>query len=368
MKGYHYKWLAHSRASPDGFKVNAGDLPRGGLQMTEKFLLAGDLGGTNTKLAFFSNRQGPTQPLHLESFKNREFPGFEELLNAYLGQHSLEFSGICLGIAGPVLDNRVDITNLGWIIEGAELRRSRQLQGVWLLNDLRALSYAVLQLSDQDLVILREGQPMERAPISVIAPGTGLGEGFLIWDGEEYEPVSTEGGHTDFGPTDELQIRLVEYLHQKGIRPSYEHVCSGIGIPNLYRFLREEGVAPEPDWFAEKIQEAADPTPLIFNAALESRQDCHLCQLTVDLFVSILGAEAGNLALKTLSLGGIYIGGGIPPRILPWLKQASFLDTLDAKQPHQDLLSLIPVKVVVNPIPNLIGAAYYGLRELDRII
>lgn len=334
--------------------------------MSEKILLAGDLGATNTKLAYFSSSEGPNHPLHEESFKNREFGNFKELLETYRKLHPQEFDGICLGIAGPVIGNRVDITNLGWMIDGDELQESRHLEGAWLLNDLRALSYSVPQLSNQDLVTLRAGQPVEGAPMAVIAPGTGLGEGFLIWDGEEYEPVSTEGGHTDFGPTNELQVRLLEYLQEKGIRVSYEHVCSGIGIPNLYHFLRDGGYAPEPDWFVEELRKAGDPTPLIFNTALDGQRDCQLCQMTVDLFVSILGAEAGNLALKTLSLAGIYIGGGIPPRILPWLKKAAFLEALDAKQPHQDLMAQIPVKVVVNPLPNLIGAAYYGLRELHR--
>lgn len=333
--------------------------------MSEHTLLAGDIGGTYSKLAFFSSRQGESQPLHLESFSNREFDSFEDLLADYLERNPQDFSGICLGIAGPVAENRVDITNLGWEIDGDLLKESRQLQGVWLLNDLAALSCAVLQLSDQDLVVLREGQPIKGAPIAVIAPGTGLGEGFLIWDGENYQPVSTEGGHTDFGPTNDLQTRLIEFLHRQGIRASYEQVCSGIGVPNLYRFLREEGYSPEPDWLADELQGVDDITPVIFSTALDPDRNCPLCDLTVDLFVSILGAEAGNLALKTLSQGGIYVGGGIPPRILPWLQKDFFLGALDAKDPHRDLISRIPVKVITNPIPNLIGAAYYGLREIN---
>ena len=332
--------------------------------MSEKILLAGDLGGTNTKLAYFSSQKGVTQPFHLESFKNRDYEDFEALLDAYLQLHELEFSGICLGVAGPVQGSQVDITNLGWVIDGDRLRAKHQLAGVWLLNDLRALSSAVFQLPEQDLVTLREGQPVDKAPVAVIAPGTGLGEGFLVWDGREYQPVSTEGGHTDFGPTSSRQVKLVEYLQRQGIRASYEQVCSGIGVPHLYRFLRDEGYAPEPDWLADQLQGVEDITPLIFKAALDPDRDCRLCQLTVELFVSILGAEAGNLALKTLAQGGIYLGGGIPPRILPWLKKDFFLQALDDKDPHRELLSRIPVKVITNPIPNLIGAAHHGLRRL----
>jgi glucokinase len=328
--------------------------------VTEKTLLAGDIGGTNSRLAFYSDSQGVVQPLHEQVFKNRDYPDFRELLEAYLKLHPLDFSGICLGIAGPVVANRVDITNLGWVIEGDQLRESYSLDGVRLMNDLEALSWGVLQLSGQDLVTLRKGEPVDRAAVAVIAPGTGLGEGFLIWTGDDYQAVSTEGGHVDFGPRDDLQVHLLKYLREKGIRSSYEQVCSGLGVPHLYRFLRDEGYAAEPAWLEKQIEEAEDLTPLIFDHS----RDCQLCERTVELFVSILGAEAGNLALKSLSLGGIYIGGGIPPRILPWLKKASFLQALDAKEPFREMLSRIPVQVVVNPIPNLIGAAYFGLREL----
>lgn len=333
--------------------------------MTGKTLLAGDIGGTNCRLAYFSSSQGISQPIHEENFKNRDYQNFEDLLQSYLDLYPLDFTGICLSIAGPVIDNRVDITNLGWVIEGDRLQERYQLDGVWLLNDLGALSYGVLQIPKQDLVVLREGQPVDLGAIAVIAPGTGLGEGFLIWNGQDYQAISTEGGHADFGPTNELQIRLADYLQKQGIRTSNEQVCSGIGIPYLYRFLRDEGLAAEPDWFGDRLQSAEDPTPLIVSSALDESRSCQLCQMTVDLFVSILGAEAGNLALRTLALGGIYIGGGIPPRILPYLKKETFLDALDDKEPHQELLARIPVKVVVNPIPNLIGAACYGLRELQ---
>jgi glucokinase len=332
--------------------------------MTTKMLLAGDLGATNTRLAYYSTEKGLFQPVNETALENKDFKSFDDLLENFLNQHQVEFSGICLGIAGPVVNNTVNITNLGWDIDGEELKERYKLQGVWLLNDLKALSYAVLNLPDEECEVIRPGKRVENAPIAVIAPGTGLGEGFLIWDGEKYQAVSTEGGHTDFGPTNEMQENLVRYLHKKGIRVSYERVCSGIGIPNLYEFLRDEGYAEEPDWLRDEIAQAEDMPPVIFSAALDEKKDCKICRMTIDLFVEILGAEAGNLALKTLAQGGIFIGGGIPPRILSWFKEEKFLKSIDSKDPHMDLMSKIPVKVILNPIANLIGAASYGIQEL----
>ena len=333
--------------------------------MATKLLLAGDIGATNTKLAYYSAEKGLFHPIHQTALENKDYKSFDGLLEHYLSQYQKEFGGICLGIAGPVVNNKVNITNMDWDIDGDDLKQRYNLQGVWLLNDLEALSYAVLNLPDGELEVIRKGNPVDTAPIAVIAPGTGLGEGFLIWDGDKYHAVSTEGGHTDFGPTNDMQEKLVNYLHKKGIRISYERVCAGIGIPNLYEFLREEGFAEEPDWLRDEIAQAEDMPPVIFNTALDDNKDSSLCEMTVDLFVEILGAEAGNLALKTLAQGGIFIGGGIPPRILPWLKKETFLNAIDNKDPHQGLMSQMPVKVILNPIANLIGAAFYGLQELN---
>ena len=334
--------------------------------MCVSFLLAGDIGATNTRLAFYSADKGLFLPQYETTHENKNFNSFDGLLETYLKQHQVDFSGICLGIAGPVVNNKVNITNLDWDIDGDDLKHKHNLQGAWLLNDLEALSYAVLNLPDEELEVIRTGTKVDEAPIAVIAPGTGLGEGFLIWDGKKYQAVSSEGGHTDFGPTNDIQENLVKYMHKNGIRASYERVCAGIGIPNLYRFLRDEGYAEEPDWLRDKIARAEDMPPVIFDAAIDGKKDCMICKMTVDLFVEILGAEAGNLALKTLAQGGIFIGGGIPPKILPWLKKETFLNAIDNKDPHQALMSQMPVKVILNPIANLIGAAFYGLQELNQ--
>lgn len=334
--------------------------------MTVSFLLAGDVGATNTRLAYYSTEKGFLHPIHETAFENKDFKSFDDLLNEFLTVSPVDFSGICLGIAGPIINNSVNVTNLGWNINGDELKQRFNLKGVWLINDLKALSYAVLNLRDEELQVIREGKPVDRAPIAVIAPGTGLGEGFLVWDGKKYQAVSSEGGNADFGPTNDNQEKLLSYLRKKGIRVSYERVCSGLGIPNLYDFLKEEGYAEEPAWLKDEIDQIDDMPPVIFGNALDNEKDCALCKMTVDLFVEILGAEAGNLALKTLAQGGIYIGGGIPPRILPWLKRETFLDAIDNKDPYQNLLSQIPVKVIMNPMANMIGAAFVGLQELIK--
>jgi glucokinase len=334
-------------------------------EMGDKVLLAGDIGATNTKLAFYSLKGGVFNPENETNLQNKDFKDFLDLLDSYLGPIPRDINGMCLGVAGVVISDQVQVTNLGWDIDGAELKKKYNLEGSWLLNDLKALSYAVPNLRDEDLEVIRTGIQVEGSSIAVIAPGTGLGEGFLIRDGEEYQAQSTEGGHTDFGPINERQIHLLKYLHDKLPRVSYENVCSGIGVPNLYEFLRDEGYANEPDWLREKLEKGDDPTPIIFNTALDPDIDCDICIQTVALFAEILGAEAGNLVLKTLAQGGIYIGGGIPPRILSWIRGKEFINAFNQKDPHTDWLMQIPVMVITNPIANLIGAASFGLRRLQ---
>jgi len=335
--------------------------------MNEYTLLAGDIGATNTKLAFYTAEEGLFKPLFEKTLKNDDFESFDDLLDVYLESTDTSFQAICFGIAGVNILNRIQVTNLGWDIDGTELQKKFSLKGAWLLNDLQALSYAVVNLRDEDLSIIRTGKKVDCAPIAVIAPGTGLGEGFLTWDGEMYQAQSTEGGHVDFGPTNDRQVHLLNYLQKKLPRVSYENVCSGIGIPNLYDFLRDQDYAKEPEWLREKINQVSDSAPVIFNTALDEEKDCELCRLTVELFAEILGAEAGNLALKTLAQGGIYIGGGIPPRILPWLKQDTVIKAITEKDPHTELMSSIPVMVITNPIANLIGAAYFGFMKLSLL-
>jgi glucokinase len=228
-------------------------------------------------------------------------------------------------VAGPVVAGRATITNLPWVVDEEQLQAALNLSFVHLLNDLEAIAHAVPFLEPADLHTLNEGQPAPGGTIAVIAPGTGLGEAFLTWDGSRYCPHASEGGHTDFGPVNPLEVELLRYLQDRFEHVSYERICSGLGLPNIYAFLKDSGYADEPAWLAEELTAADDPTPVIVNAALhpayggDEREGSELCVATLNTFVSILGAEAGNLALKVLASGGVYLGGGIPRRILPAL-------------------------------------------------
>jgi glucokinase len=217
-------------------------------------------------------------------------------------------------------------------------------------------------LEAADLHTLNEGQPAPGGVIAVIAPGTGLGEAFLTWDGSRYRAHASEGGHTDFAPTNALEAGLLRYLLGRFEHVSYERVCSGRGLPNIYAYLKDSGYAEEPPWLAEQLASVEDPNPIIVNAALYGERPCELCVAMLNTFVSILGTEAGNLALKVLATGGVYLGGGIPPRILPALEQEEFIEAFRRKGRMSDLLARVPVHVILNPKVALLGAACHGLE------
>jgi len=326
-------------------------------------LLAGDIGGTKTNLAVFSPEAGPHAPLAEATFPSGRYPSLETLVREFLSQADLQVERASFGVAGPVVAGRATITNLGWVMDERQLQEALDLSSVRLLNDLDAIAHAVPFLEPADLHTLNAGQPATGGAIAVIAPGTGLGEAFLTWDGARYRFHASEGGHADFAPTNLFEIGLLRYL-QEGLgfeHVSYERVCSGRGLPNIYAYLRDSGTACEPAWLAERLAAADDPTPLIVNAALVG--ECELCIATLDAFVSILGAEAGNLALKVLATGGVYLGGGIPPRILPALEHERFMEAFRRKGRFSDLLARVPVHVILNPKVALLGAACHGLEN-----
>jgi len=265
-----------------------------------------------------------------------------------------------------VVEGRAAITNLPWTLDEAELTQVLCVDAVHLLNDLQAIAYGVPLLQQEDLETLNPGFPDPHGVKAVIAPGTGLGEAFLCRDGSDYRPYPSEGGHTDFAPSTVREMELLRFLQTKMEHVSYERVCSGIGIPNIYQFLKETGVADEPDWLAERVNDADDPTPIIVNAALDAEQPCHICATALSLFASILGAEAGNLALKVLATGGVYVAGGIPPRILPILKNGRFMKAFTRKGRLSDLLTRVPVHVILSPTIALMGAAVYGLKAYQK--
>ena len=329
-------------------------------------LLAGDIGGTKTTLAIFELGEELGAPLAEATFPSHHYPSLEAVAQAFLAQTHLTAERASFGVAGPVMEGRAEGTNFPWLMDEGIIRQVLEIPTVKLLNDLNAIAQAVPHLGPADLHAINPGRPVEHGPIAVLAPGTGLGEAFLVWDGTRYRSYPSEGGHVDFGPAGAQQRELLAYLQEKMVHISVERVCSGIGIPNLYAFLRDSGAADEPEWLAAELQLAADPTPVIVQAALDTSRRCPLCEETLTLFVSILASEAGNLALKILSTGGVYLGGGIPPRILPALRPEPFMAAFSAKGRMDDLLHVMPVQVILNPRAALLGAAYHGLEEYDQ--
>lgn len=324
-------------------------------------LLAGDIGGTKTNLAVYSREGGPRIPLAEAVFPSSRHPHLQAIVYLFLAQCNYRVDSACFGVAGPVVDGRATITNLPWVLDEDELQSTLGIASVRLLNDLTSLACAVPFLQPDELHTLNAGDPAPAGALAVIAPGTGLGEAFLTWKGSGYQPQASEGGHASFAPVDAAQVDLLRYLFDRFAHVSSERVCSGLGIPNIYAYLRDTGRAAEPAWLAEKLAAAADPTPVVVEAAFDQERYCELCTATLEMFVSILGAEAGNLALKVLATGGVYLGGGIPPRILPFLEHQEFMESFCGKGRLANLLERTPVHVILNPKAALLGAACYGL-------
>lgn len=286
-------------------------------------ILAGDIGGTKTILGIYSHKAGVRSPLAQAIFPSAEYTGLEAIVIKFLSNLDFNVEKAVFGVAGPVTEGKAKITNLPWVIDEEQLKTVLKIPRVILLNDLEATAWSVPSLGKEDIITLNKGEKIQGGSIAIVAPGTGLGEAFLFWDGSRYLAQSSEGGHTDVAPTSQLEIELVSHLMNKYEHVSYESVCSGIGIPNIYNFFKDSGKAEEPDWLAEELAIVRDPTPVIFNRALSKDRACPICVATMDTFISILGSEAGNLALKVMATGGVYLGGGIPPRILPALKKVN---------------------------------------------
>ncbi|WP_298818341.1 glucokinase [Chloroflexus sp.] len=319
--------------------------------------LAGDIGGTKTILALFDQASGPHHPLFEQIFPSAQYPSLTAIVAEFLAQHPAPIAGAAFGVAGPVVAGRASITNLTWTIDAGELSAALGGAPVRLLNDLEAIAQAVPILEATDLATLTAGAPVAGGAIGVIAPGTGLGEAFLTWDGTRYRPHPSEGGHTTFAPRNQIEKDLLDYLHQRFSHVSYERVCSGIGIPNLYAFTRDRLLQRETPAVAEQLAAVADPTPVIVQAGMATENMCLVCRTTLELFVDILAAEAGNLALKVLATGGIYIGGGLPPRVLPLIRRERFLHIFRDKGRFSELLAQVPIHVILEPKAGLLGAA-----------
>ncbi|MCU0604056.1 MAG: glucokinase [Desulfobacterales bacterium] len=324
-------------------------------------VLAGDVGGTKTDLAVFSSAAGPRAPLAQATFRSRDYAGLDAVVREFLAWIGTGVDRAAFGVAGPVANGEAKITNLPWRMDEDALAERLALKSVTLINDLQAVAAAVPVLAVSDLLPLDEVRAAAGGAIAVIAPGTGLGEAYLVWDGTRYRAYPSEGGHADFAPVDERQAGLLSFMRRRFAHVSYELVCSGIGFPNIYAFLKDSGGEEEPAWLAERLAAADDPTPVIVAAALNAGQPCAICRAALDLFVSILGGEAGNLALKVLATGGVYLGGGIPRRILAALQEGQFIKAFRDKGRMSGLMETFPVRVILNPKAALLGAAAHAM-------
>jgi len=321
-------------------------------------IFAGDVGGTTTRLGVYEIADGTLRTFIEQRFVNAEATGLEEIVTELLRGRGHECRAACFGVAGPVTGRRVRTTNLPWIVDADILERATGISPVVLINDLEATAWGAMRLGDGEVCHLNPGSDDPCGNGAVIAAGTGLGEAGIYWDGGAMLPFACEGGHTDFSPTDELGDGLLQFLRQRhGGRVSWERVLSGSGLANLYRYMLKRAGKMAPDWFIE-ADGAGDPTPAIATAGLENR--CEVCARTLEFFARLYGEEAGNLALKIMATGGVWVGGGIAPKILPALTTGAFMEGFLAKGRMRPLLESMPVRVILDDHAALHGAAHHA--------
>jgi glucokinase len=321
-------------------------------------ILAGDVGGTNTRLGCFELAGQDSSlrfnPLVTAMFRSQEHASLDEIAVAFLSKHKLRPTFACFGVAGPVRHGESHATNLAWTVDAARLAAELKIGTVLLINDLEANAYGIAALDDDDFAVLQAGWADAEGNAGVVSAGTGLGEAGMFWDGERHRPFACEGGHADFAPRDELESKLLKFLLDEFGHASWERVLSGPGLHNLYRFYVQTKPGQESDEVARQI-ELGDAPAIISRAAHE--RSCRTCVEALELFVSLYGAEAGNLALKLMATGGVFLGGGIAPKNLPALKQGDFLRSFAAKGRMKSLLEDVPVRVILSDQAALVGAA-----------
>lgn len=322
-------------------------------------ILAGDVGGTKVHLALYSFSGGRLEHVTDERFPAKDFDGLDAVVRAFFAKHDHpDVTSACFGVPGPVRNGRLKLTNLPWLLDSRELSRTLGIDHIFLINDLEANGYGIPELNKDQIYTLSEGDPGMVGHRALIAAGTGLGEAVLMWNGQVHIPVASEGGHCDFAPRNELEISLLRYLQKKlDGRVSYERVVSGLGLKNVYSFLRDDqGMTESPELRDRMTQE--DPNAVIGELG-ESGKD-ELCTRALDIFVSVYGAEAGNLALKVLATGGLFIGGGIAPKILDKMRDGTFIKSFTDKGRLSELLVQTPVHIILESRAALMGAAAYA--------
>lgn len=328
-------------------------------------ILAGDIGGTKTNLALFEEAEGGELSVkEAQTFSSNDHAGLEAVIIEFLRGRELPIEAGAFGVAGPVIDGVCRATQLPWVVSRTSLQDALRIADVWVINDLEATAYGVPQLRAEQLVTLNEGRRVHGGNIAVIAAGTGLGEAALIWDGAHYHAMASEGGHVDFAPRNELEMELLRYLLTIKHRVSYERILSGPGLVNIYNFLKAKGVEDEPAWLRLEIESSADAAATISHAGLANHAE--ICVRALDIFVSIYGAQAGNLALTVKATGGVFVGGGIAPKIIEKLSDGQFIEAYKDKGRLSPLVEAAPVAVVTEPKTALIGAGHYAAARRSR--
>ena len=322
-------------------------------------ILAGDVGGTKVHLALYDFKQGSLVHLRDERFPAQEYDGLETIVRKFLKEcPEGEMNAACFGVPGPVRQGKLKLTNLPWTLDSHLLSTNLDIPHLFLINDLEANGYGVAELKPDQIHTLNEGDRGAVGNRALVSAGTGLGEGVMVWDGRRHVPMASEGGHCDFAARNELEVELLQYLMKKlGGRVSFERVVSGLGIHNIYAFLRDVKKMHESPELRERIKNE-DPNAVIGELG-DSGQD-ELCAKTLEVFVSAYGAEAGNMALKVLAVGGMYIGGGIAPKILKTMRSGTFMHGFTDKGRLSDLLVKTPVHIILESRCALMGAAAYA--------
>lgn len=320
-------------------------------------VLAGDVGGTKTRLAIYETQDGSFARQHTETFASQEYSGLEEVVQAFLRKHQVQgVAKVCIGVPSPIVEGKAKPVNLAWELDEKILSHALGVKAVRLVNDLVATTAALPFLGAKDLVVLHSGQLSgHETMLAVLAPGTGLGEGFLQKRKNQYEVIGSEGGHADFAPTNDIEIELLKYLNTKFKRVSYERVLCGPGLVNVYNFLKETGHVTEPPELARRLQQE-DQAAVISTTGQSG--EFEICARALDIFASVLGAQAGNLVLTMLATGGVFLGGGISPKLLPKLQDGTVVASYLNKGRLSDLVRKTPLSVVRDDHAALLGAAY----------
>ncbi|HEY9682245.1 MAG TPA: glucokinase [Drouetiella sp.] len=328
--------------------------------MDECIILAGDVGGTKANLAFYELKSARLNLLVQKQFPSNEYADLHELIAEFIEETNRRADHVCIAVAGPVVNGTCHATNLPWVIDAAVLAQRLKLNKVELMNDLEANAHGIYELSDEDFVTINQGDKKKHGNVGVISAGTGLGEAGIIWEDRKMRPFASEGGHCDFAPNGQIQFELLQYLHKKFNHVSCERVLSGQGLKNIYDFLRDENKFEEPSWLRESLK-TGDAPAIISEHGLKG--ETPICVEALNIFTDIYGAEAGNLALKLMATGGIFIGGGIAPKMIKKLEEPRFLEAFLEKGRLRSVLETVQIKVIMNDKTALLGAARCALMH-----